>query len=83
EADGYVLIKTDKPLETQCTIFCDELPQPTKTTFKSNPPLGTAIVSVDELSDESYYTSLRDKLIMDGYVIRVFEEMLNEYELED
>ncbi|NWK17671.1 hypothetical protein HX771_16270 [Vibrio parahaemolyticus] len=83
EADGYVLIKTDKPLEIQCTIFCDELPQPTKTTFKANPPLGTAIVSVDELSDESYYTSLRDKLIMDGYVIRVFEEMLNEYELED
>ncbi|GAB3530760.1 hypothetical protein [Photobacterium alginatilyticum] len=82
EVDEYVLLKTDKPVDIQCTIFCDELPEPTKTTFKANPPLGTAIVSIDELSDESYYASLRDKLIMDGYVIRVFEEMMEEYELE-
>ncbi len=82
EADECVLLKTNKPIDIKCTIFCDELPEPTKITFKANPPLGTAIVSIDELSNESYYTLLRDKLIMDGYVIRVFEDMMKEYELE-
>ncbi|HIF9213566.1 TPA: hypothetical protein ACX6QX_002883 [Photobacterium damselae] len=83
KADEYVLIKTDKPIDIQCTIFCDELPKPTQMTFKANPPQGTAIVSSDELSDESYYTALRDKLIMDGYVPRVFEEMMEKYEMEE
>ncbi|HCG7367832.1 TPA: hypothetical protein NJ384_004104 [Vibrio parahaemolyticus] len=83
EADEYVLMKTDKPIDIQCTIFCDELPEPTQTIFKANPPQGTAIVSIDELSDESCYAALRDKLIMDGYVPRVFEEMMKEYEMEE
>ncbi|CAK1900096.1 conserved hypothetical protein [Vibrio crassostreae] len=83
EADEYVLVKTDKPIDIQCTIFCDELPEPTKTIFKANPPQGTAIVSSDELSDESCYAALRDKLIMDGYVPRVFEEMMKENEMKE
>ncbi|MBE3691358.1 hypothetical protein [Vibrio parahaemolyticus] len=83
EADEYVLMKTDKPIDIQCTIFCDELPEPTQTIFKANPPQGTAIVSIDELSDESCYAALRDKLIMDGYIPRVFEEMMKEYEMEE
>ena len=78
EADEYVLMKTDKPIDIQCTIFCDELPEPTQTTLKANPPQGTAIVSIDELSDDSYYAALRNKIIMDGYVPRVFEEMMEE-----
>ncbi|MBY7733043.1 hypothetical protein JHW46_22115 [Vibrio splendidus] len=83
EADECVLVKTDKPIAIQCTIFCDELPEPTKATFKVNPPQSTAIVSINELSDKPYYETLRDKLIMEGYVPRVFEEMVKEYEMKE
>lgn len=82
EADECVLLKTDKPIDVQCTIFCDELPEPARTTFRANPPQDTTVISVDELSDESCYKALSDKLIMEGYVLRVFEEMIEDYEME-
>lgn len=83
EADECVLFKTDKPVKIQCTIFCDELPEPTTTMFIANPPSETIIVSVDELSEELYYEPLRDQLIMNGYITRVIEDMVKEYELEN
>ncbi|MES1310270.1 hypothetical protein ABUS74_06660 [Vibrio cholerae] len=83
EADECVLFKTDKPVKIQCTIFCDELPEPTKTMFIANPPSEAVIVSIDELSEEFYYEPLRDQLIMNGYITRVVEEMVKEYELEN
>ncbi|MCG6305234.1 hypothetical protein K6U21_13770, partial [Vibrio vulnificus] len=60
-----------------------ELPEPTKTMFIANPPSEAVIVSIDELSEEFYYEPLRDQLIMNGYITRVVEEMVKEYELEN
>lgn len=75
-----ILLKTDKSVEVECTIFCDEFPKPAKTIFTVKPASKILDVSIKELMSSSSFQSIFDTAIMDGYESRLFESMTDKYE---
>lgn len=73
-SDEAILIKTDKSIDIECTIFCDELPEPIVKTFHVSPPSEEVKVYVSQLKNEEEYDALCDELIMDGYIDRIYEK---------
>lgn len=73
-SDEAILIKTDKSIDIECTIFCDELPEPIVKTFHVSPPSEEVKVYVSQLKNEEEYDALCDELIMDGYIDRINEK---------
>lgn len=80
--DG-LLIKTDKPVEIECTIYCDELPEPIVTKYTANPPSEMVDISVAQLTQKELYDELCENLIMDGYESRVLQSMYEAYQMEE
>ncbi|WP_335901693.1 hypothetical protein [Shewanella algae] len=82
EAKECLLLKTENPVDIQCTIFCDELPAPMKSVFKVHPPKDRVTISTDELSLDDHYDSLCNNHIMDGYIERYYNELSLRYTSE-
>lgn len=78
-----ILLKTDKLVEIECTIFCDELPEPITTKYTVHPTIETVNISVAQLIDEGSYNKLSDELIMDSYETRMFQSWYAEHEMEE
>lgn len=73
------LLKTDKPVEIECVIFCDELPEPITKTYVAYPASDLIDINLDQLVGKESYFEICNKLIMDGYMVRRFESL---YEME-
>lgn len=82
EAKECILLKTENPVDIQCTIFCDELPEPMKSVFKVHPPKDKVTISTDELFLDDHYDSLCKNHIMDGYIERYYNELSLRYTSE-
>ncbi|WP_198781124.1 MULTISPECIES: hypothetical protein [Shewanella] len=78
-----ILLKTDKTVEIECTIFCDELPEPITTKYKVHPSLEIIDIDVEQLIDGDSYNKISDKLIMDGYETRVFRSLFEQREMDE
>lgn len=79
-SDETILIKTVEPIEVECTIFCDELPEPIVKTFHVKPAPESMTVYLSQLKNEERYDALCDELIMDGYINRTYMKMASAYE---
>ncbi|MGF1888221.1 hypothetical protein L4D13_19030 [Photobacterium profundum] len=82
-ANNYLLLKTNKSTVIECTIFCDELPEPIVSTYIVNPPPQTLNVTIEDLKDSERYIKLCDKCIMEGHEERAVKEWMREYEVEN
>ncbi len=79
--DG-ILLKTDRSLEIECTIFCDELPEPIVTTYITHPAPEIVNIDLNQLINSESYNDIRDKVIMDGYELRAFQLKLERYQMD-
>jgi len=79
-SEEAILIKTNEPIEVECTIFCDELPEPLVKTFHVNPPSEEVKVYLSQLKNEERYNALCDELIMDGYIDRIYAKLASMHE---
>lgn len=77
-----ILLKTDKPVEIKCTIFCDELPEPIARKYTVHPALESVDINIEHLTDSHLYNELSDKLIMDGYETRFLTSWHEQYEMD-
>jgi len=78
-----ILIKTDKTVEIECTVFCDELPEPIRTKYTVHPTLETVDINVKQLMGKDLYNEISDKLIMDNYKTRVVKSWHEQYKMDD
>ncbi|EOA6544894.1 TPA: hypothetical protein ACGU7E_003772 [Vibrio vulnificus] len=78
-----ILLKTDKLVEIECTIFCNELPEPITSKYTVHPTLETVDINIEELIDSDLYNEMSDKLIMDGYQTRLFRSWYAQYEMDE
>ncbi|MEA3588401.1 hypothetical protein J6I75_08555 [Pseudidiomarina sp. 1APP75-27a] len=79
-SEEAILIKTNEPIEVECTIFCDELPEPIVKTFHVNPPSEEVNVYLSQLKNEERYDALCDELIMGGYIDRIYAKFASMHE---
>lgn len=79
---GCILLKSDKPVEIECVIYCDELPEPVTSTFIAIPPSETVGVSVEQLIDKESFSEVSYQVIMDGYELKEALAIYEEYEME-
>lgn len=77
-----ILLKTDRSLEIECTIFCDELPEPIVTSYIAHPPPEIVNIDLNQLRNSESYNDIRDKVIMDGYELRTFQLELEQYQMD-
>ncbi|EOD9421143.1 hypothetical protein ACJ5M9_002774 [Vibrio campbellii] len=77
-----ILLKTDKPVDIKCTIFCDELPEPIIRKYTAHPTLEVVDINIKQLIDSDLYNEVSDKLIMDGYETRFLTSWHEQYEMD-
>jgi hypothetical protein len=56
-----LLIKLSKPVEIDCTIFCDDLPKPISSIFTLHPPIEESLVSLADVIDDDKFDALFEK----------------------
>ncbi|PSV52554.1 hypothetical protein [Photobacterium sp. GB-3] len=78
-----ILLKTTKTVEIECTIFCDELPEPITTKYTVHPTQETFDINVEQLIDEGSYNEISDKLIMDCYETRVLKSLYEQHDMDE
>ncbi|PTO62228.1 hypothetical protein [Vibrio splendidus] len=57
-ANKEFLIKVTKPVEVECTVFCNELPQPYSSTVTLHPASESTSLTLDDIVDDSKFDSL-------------------------
>lgn len=79
-SDDCFLLKTDKPVTIECTIFSDELPKPTTTSFLVKPTLNALDVSIEQLMNSNSFEQIYDSVVMDGYYSRLWKSITDKYQ---
>ncbi|MGI2982293.1 hypothetical protein ACRTDN_21355 [Vibrio alginolyticus] len=57
-ANKEFLIKVTEPVEVECTVFCNELPQPYSSTVTLHPASESTSLSLDDIVDDSKFDNL-------------------------
>lgn len=78
-----ILLKTDKSVDIECTIFCDELPEPITSNYTVHSTLETVDINIEELINSDLYDNRSNQLIMNGYIDRVLTSLDEQYEMDE
>ncbi|MDV2395869.1 hypothetical protein [Vibrio cholerae] len=62
KANKEFLIKVTKTVEVECTVFCNELPQPYSSTVTLHPASESTSLTLDDIMDDSKFNSLYSEI---------------------
>lgn len=82
-SDTYVFLRSEESIDIELKIFCDQFESPVSEIYRVNRNNQSLTISISELMTENQaFNELVDRCVMDGYIRRVAERKLEEYEHE-
>lgn len=82
-SDTYIFLRSEENFDLELKIFCDQFDSPSIETYRVNRSNQPQTLSVSQLMTENEsFNELVCSCVMDGYIQRVAEKKLDEYEHE-
>ncbi|WP_350547095.1 hypothetical protein [Pseudoalteromonas sp. 5-MNA-CIBAN-0065] len=83
-SDAYVFLRSEESFDIELKIYCDQFENPVRETYRVNRNSQSLVVSVSQLmAEDEAFNELVNSCVMDGYIRRVAERKLEEYEHEN
>lgn len=82
-SDTYLFLRSEVSFDIEFKIFCDQFESPVSEIYRVSRNSQSLTISLYELMTENeVFNQLVDRCVMDGYIKRVVEKKLKEYEHE-
>jgi hypothetical protein len=80
-SDTYIFLRSEESFDVELKIYCDQFESPVRETYQVNRNNQSIDVSVSQLmAEDEAFSKLINSCVMDGYLRRVMEKKIEEYE---